>query len=112
MVHTDVGRKPTKERGKVVMGAPIQGRVMRISFVIALPCRVLELVLHIKQPDAGRCSRHAIGRCTKRSSFEFDKPRHAASNNAIAKVVAMVLAQGCQPLRISPIGRRCCTKKR
>ena len=33
----------------------------------------------------------------------------AATIAAIARLVAIVLSQGCQPLRMRPTGSRCCT---
>jgi hypothetical protein len=43
--------------------------------------------------------------------LDADKPGERATMTAIARLVAMVLAQGCQPLRMKPTGSRCCKQK-
>ena len=50
-----------------------------------------------------------IGRCTSRNGPTPMNQISVATISAIAALVAMVLTQGCQPPRISPTGRRCCS---
>ena len=53
VVEADVAREPLQDFGQLVVGAAPQRRRREIPLIAAFPMHLLELVLHIKHPDAG-----------------------------------------------------------
>ncbi len=54
MVHPDIGGEPTQDVRQVIMGAAVQGRLVKTPALVTGPEGVLELVLDVEQPDANR----------------------------------------------------------
>ena len=108
VVHADVGREPAQYARQIVMGAASQrGFVQRPSRGLG-PERVLELMLYIKQPDAGSGSTW-----TARNGLTPTSQIIARTISTMATFVAIVLSQDRKLLRIALNGgSRCCTRKR
>ena len=100
------------DRRQIVIRTAMQRRFVQIPLGVGFPGRVLELVLHIEQPDADRGGEKHDRKMNEQHRLDADQPASATAIDAIARLVAMVLAQGRQPARISPKGRRCCKKNR
>src|SRR5437870_5779599 len=54
MMRADVRREPAQNSRQVVIGASLQSRFVQAPFPVMGPERILELVLHVEQPDPDR----------------------------------------------------------
>ena len=86
VVHADVGRKPAQEGRQIVMRAAMQCGVLGIPFAVARPDRVLELVLHVEQPDADRCGHQQRGQVHQQESLDADQPDQPAGHQRDGEV--------------------------
>src|SRR4051812_23002916 len=54
MVDADIRAEPAQDRGQLVVRAPAQRRLVEGPVLVSVPLGVLELMLHIEEPDADR----------------------------------------------------------
>ncbi len=74
VMHADIGREPAQRRGQIVMRTAVQRRFLQIPFRIGVPNRVLELVLHIEQPNADRGGEKRDRKMNEQDGFDADQP--------------------------------------
>src|SRR5689334_2021889 len=106
MVHADIGSQPAQDPRQLVMRTSMQGRLLKCPLAVVCPECHLELVLHVEQPYSDRAREKHNWEVHEQERSDADEPDQAGGDQAIAKFVAMVLSQGCQPLRNSPTGSR------
>ena len=79
---------------------------MEVPITVMSPKRVLELMLDIKEPNGDRSAHDHHGSLHEKEGADAISQTSRETTPAIAALVPIVLAQGCQPERIMPIGRR------
>ena len=113
VVNADIGGEPAQQRRQVVVRAAVQRGLVQAPVLVVGPTSC-------PRTGAGRRTARrrrvpassVIGRCTSRNALMPMSQISAATMTAIARLVAMVLTQGCQPSRIRPTGSRCCSMNR
>ena len=108
VVDADIGGEPAQHARQVVMRAAVQRRLVKIPVLVAIPECVFELMLDIEQPDADRGREKRNRQMHQQERADARPARSSAPTSAaMPTLVAIVLTQGCQPLRINPNGNRC-----
>src|SRR5262245_2487360 len=76
MMHPDIGGEPVQNRWQVVMRAAMKGGIMMVpSRCFGPPC-LLELMLHVKQPNADGCRKQCDRPVHKKKRPNTHKPYH------------------------------------
>lgn len=111
VMDADIASEPPQHRRKIVMRGAMQRRLGKPPILARRPVGLLELVLHIKEPNAGcTCEQHDRKMDQEKRSQTTAQTIKAASVT-IAKFVAMVEIHGRAPEFIIPNGRRCLNRK-
>ncbi len=109
VMDTDIGGEPAQHAGQHIIRAAVQRGLVQVPGPVVFPQRMLELVLHVEQPDAEGRGQDRDRQMHQQEGAEADL--NQISNPAISATggIGRLRAQpGPQPARMQPTGRRCC----
>src|SRR5262245_10238589 len=80
VVDADIGCEPAQQQGQIIMRAAIQSGLMQVPALVALPRRLLKLMLHVEQPYAGRGGEQYDRKMNEQERLNADEPRESSDD--------------------------------
>src|SRR5580704_5529686 len=81
VVSPDIRGEPAQNTREVIIGTTVKRRLVQIPSPFVKPCSILELMLHIEQPDPDRGREEHDWQMHEQEWADPDQPNHDGDEN-------------------------------